>query len=619
MLDTLATHPTVQAIGQALVAFVWQGAIAGCVTAAVLVLLRAAAPQTRYVVGVVGLAVMMALPVMAFRRALPDARSSADLGTRGAAAIVVDATMPTPAEAEPSTGLTSMNAAAPAVPFTAIVALIWTCGVLVLTAALLRSWHHVRRLRRTSVAAAVGLVRATESLATRLGLARRVRVVESALVALPSVVGWLRPVVVLPASALAGLTPSQLEAIIAHELAHIRRGDYVVNAWQCIVETLLFYHPAVWWVSRQIRIERELCCDDLAAAVCGDRELYARALTALEEQRTRVPSLAMAASGGDLVTRVRRLVEPSRPSGPGWSGGFVMSVVMTVVAVSLSGSLFADNTAVAPTAASQERSALLVTVRDQQGGRVPGATVQVSLPQGPQLFQLITDPRGEARAQLGPGTYDLRISLSGFRASSVVGVNVSESQTAQLDIRLELGSLVETVMVRASRPPGIPKAMQAAPPDRPQTPADYFDRAKMYYQAGLLADAERMTARALELLREQTAPRRVTPPAAPPTGVEPRPQLPVRVGGDVREPRQLSAVTPVYPPDALAAGVEGTVIIEATIDRDGLVSEARVIRSVPLLDAAALEAVGKWRYTPTRLNNVAVPVLMTVTVTFELR
>ena len=101
----------------------------------------------------------------------------------------------------------------------------------------------------------------------QLRIRRPVRLLESALVDVPMVIGWLRPVILLPASALSGLTPQQLEAIIAHELAHIRRHDYLINLLQSLIETLLFYHPAVWWVSRQIRREREHCCDDLAVAV----------------------------------------------------------------------------------------------------------------------------------------------------------------------------------------------------------------------------------------------------------------------------------------------------------------------------------------------------------------
>ena len=95
---------------------------------------------------------------------------------------------------------------------------------------------------------------------------------------MPIVVGWLRPVVLLPASAITGLTPEQLQAVLAHELAHIRRYDCLVKLIQAVVETFLFYHPAVWWVSGRIHEESEHCCDELAVEACGDRRSYARAL-----------------------------------------------------------------------------------------------------------------------------------------------------------------------------------------------------------------------------------------------------------------------------------------------------------------------------------------------------
>ena len=103
----------------------------------------------------------------------------------------------------------------------------------------------------------------------------------------PAVVGWFRPVVLIPLSAMSGLSVEQLDAIIAHELAHIRRYDALVNLFQIAVETILFYHPAVWWVNRVIRVERENCCDDIAVAVCGNASEYARALAMMPGNRRR--------------------------------------------------------------------------------------------------------------------------------------------------------------------------------------------------------------------------------------------------------------------------------------------------------------------------------------------
>ena len=111
---------------------------------------------------------------------------------------------------------------------------------------------------------------------------------------------------------------------------HIRRADYLVNVIQCGIEILLFYHPAVWWISRQIRIEREHCCDDLAAEAVGDPVSYAAALVALEALRAGRPALAMAADGGDLLARIRRLVASEPLSTPSLSGGLAMSTLLTV-------------------------------------------------------------------------------------------------------------------------------------------------------------------------------------------------------------------------------------------------------------------------------------------------
>src|SRR5205823_6807755 len=136
-------------------------------------------------------------------------------------------------------------------------------------------------------------------------------VAESALVEVPTLVGWLWPVILLPASAISGLAPAELEAILVHELAHVRRHDYLINLLQTGVETILFYHPAIWWLSRRVRQEREHCCDDIAVSLCGDPIAYARALSTMEELRAS-PRWAIAAHGGSLIVRIRRIV--ARPT-----------------------------------------------------------------------------------------------------------------------------------------------------------------------------------------------------------------------------------------------------------------------------------------------------------------
>ena len=174
-----------------------------------------------------------------------------------------------------------------------------------------------------------------------------------------AVIGWLRPVILVPASALTGLAPHQMEAVLAHELAHIRRHDYLVNLLQSVVETLFFYHPAVWYLSRRVRLERENCCDDDAVAVVGDPVTYAGALTDLELLRQGVPALAMAANGGSLLRRVQRLLAPrSEDAAPSWStatGLLTLAVVFAVLATahgSIAAGLQPESSGVISSAAS---------------------------------------------------------------------------------------------------------------------------------------------------------------------------------------------------------------------------------------------------------------------------
>src|SRR5947207_13016176 len=159
-----------------------------------------------------------------------------------------------------------------------------------------------------------------------------VDVLESALIGVPTLIGWLSPAILLPIGLATGLTTPQLHALLAHELAHVRRHDYLVNLLQSMIETLLFYHPAAWWVSARVREEREHCCDDLAVAACGDARVYATALLGMEQLRG-APTLAVAASGGSLVGRVRRLLLPAAGDAfPRWRAG-VLGVGLALAVV----------------------------------------------------------------------------------------------------------------------------------------------------------------------------------------------------------------------------------------------------------------------------------------------
>ena len=185
----------------------------------------------------------------------------------------------------------------------------WVGGVAVSSARLIAGLRMTSRLRRVEIAAP------PQEMAAHAGPNDRARPCLTAGASADIVAGRRADRGGLAAAgnpdaslrAMTGLQPAHLEALLAHELAHIRRHDYLVNLLQTVAEAVLFYHPAVWWVSDQIRTERELCCDDLAVEACGDVLIYASALADLDSRRPMRGEMALAANGGSLLNRIRRL------------------------------------------------------------------------------------------------------------------------------------------------------------------------------------------------------------------------------------------------------------------------------------------------------------------------
>jgi len=319
-----------QALGWALVDSLWQDALAAAALGALLALVPVRAARTRYALATLTLALMLAFPLATALRLSGTSPQTRDVVT--ATSPVAPGPTPGPSPQAVPAGPTAAAPVAariraalePTLPW---VVLVWFGGVVVLSLRLASGWLVTRQLGRVGTSSVPDACReAVARLAARLRISRPVRVLESAVVQVPAVIGWLRPVILLPASALTGLTPLQLDALLAHELAHVRRYDYLVNLIQAVIETLLFYHPAVWWVSQQVRDEREHCCDDLAVAVCGDAHFYATALLGMERLRVTPPAFALAATGrgGSLMSRIRRLVAPVQTEiFPRWMAGVV--------------------------------------------------------------------------------------------------------------------------------------------------------------------------------------------------------------------------------------------------------------------------------------------------------
>ncbi len=287
------------ALASTLLHALWQVTLLALLAALVLRSLARHAAATRHAAGLMFLFAMVALPAATFAHvsALPDAGMS--FGVLPSGTELAPGTMPR-ASITPSHGLALA------------LSLSWLIGVAAMLLRQWGGWHLIRVLeRRPFRPLPPEWQRRADVLRRALGISREVTVRLADDVLAPFTARLLRPVVWLPLSLLARLPKEQIEALLAHELAHVRRLDWLWNGLQCVAESLLFFHPAAWWLGRRIRQEREHACDDLAVAACGDAIALAEALMELERHRPVLPRLVLAAHGGALVDRISRLLSPS--------------------------------------------------------------------------------------------------------------------------------------------------------------------------------------------------------------------------------------------------------------------------------------------------------------------
>ena len=429
MSSALADQWLVRALGWAILHSLWQGVAIAAIVALLLRGLARSTANVRYLIACAGLAAMTAgwaLTAASYAPARTTGRSLAPEATRAEVAPASSpASVPDVSEGPKLVEPTPARSwRAQLESWSAAVVIPWLLGVVLLSARVVCGWYQVRRLRAThkqSVAEAV-LLRAT-AIAERLRVSRPFQIAQSAAVQVPAVVGWFRPLVLLPLSALTGLPSAQLDAIIAHELAHVRRHDYIVNIIQTAIEVLLFYHPACWWISRQIRSEREHCCDDLVVTVCGDPVGYASALTELESLRGRTPALGLAATDGPLLRRVRRLLGPSaaNESGPSWMAALLPVVILTVALASVNA---AQSTTPSPARAVPPNEGVMQgQVVDAMSGR-PLRSVAIEMIGPERAITVTTGEDGKYEASgLEPGKYRVSASLTGYVTAHFGGRN----------------------------------------------------------------------------------------------------------------------------------------------------------------------------------------------------
>lgn len=343
-------------LGQVLVSSLWQGAIFGTVLLILLWIVRQA--RWRYALACLTLFTMLAwfvvsavsvlLPPRAFS-GIPNASVEA-ANTQSPETLIEQGTTPPQTfeevvNAENSNQANVLQTVSPSInreskmtflrfnlqgllPY---ISFVWLLGVAVLSVRLLISVYLLRRYRKENFELfEPWILERLQTLAGRMKLAQRVKLLQTTTLTTPAVMGVVKPLLLLPSSLVSGLSIQQLDLLLAHELAHIKRQDYLVNILQTLAETLLFYHPVVWWVSKVIRQERENCCDDMTLQVTGQSALeYAEVLLRLEKSRQ---SLVLAATNGSLLRRVERLLSPSKASLDGHSS---LAALLLVACLSL--------------------------------------------------------------------------------------------------------------------------------------------------------------------------------------------------------------------------------------------------------------------------------------------
>jgi TonB family protein len=432
----------------------------------------------------------------------------------------------------------------------------------------------------------------------------------------PVTFGVWRPVVLLPEEF--DRVPDAIRrAAVTHELFHVQRRDWLAVMVEEAVRAIFWFHPAMWWMTGRIQQSREEFIDHLAVLAIGSRRDYMEALLAFADG----PSLAPAPAFARRPHLFHRIVLLSKETV--MSSRRVVISAAALAALLVTGGWYASEAFPVEQGASPFAPAG-ASARPAQTPGMPVEQLQPITPENPIPRRVLATPIPYPSELAGSG-YSAAVSLrvivdaSGAVASVSRGaVAISNGEAGARAERAAMDVFVDTAADAI-------KQWRYAPPFK--APIAFFVGATFAAESaavtsqneignGVIANGrEARLATPAELARNLESMRAVRVQAP---GTSPASDSPVRIGGAVRQPIQLRKINPVYPPIALSARVQGVVILEVSLGADGLVTDARVLRSIPLLDQAALDAVRQWQYQPTLLNGVPTPIVMTVTVPFTL-
>lgn len=497
-----------------------------------------------------------------------------------------------------------------------IVAVVLAAGILVRLVWIVAGILRLRRLRAAGAPAGPG--RDHEDLQALIGARAAIRYVAG--LGQPVTFGFRRPVILLPAS-LDRQPPAIQRAVAAHELWHVRRRDWLWTVVEELIRASCWYHPAIWILVSKLQFAREELVDELAILATGSRRSYLDALLAFADD----PPLPAATAFARRRHLAHRMVLISK-EGVMSARRVVACCAVCAVVVFGTGYYAAGAFPLVQAGIASEVAAAL------QG---PGPLERQARPVTPEnpvprrTYSVPADPTPEADAVGAHGVVTMRLTLDGAG-------QIAESRIVALRLNLGgRGTINYTNMTADSLTASVTGTMRLAADEPPVSIRPLVEstlasalRAVRHWQYAAPAEAP--------LSFNVTVPVGAPPPPPPPppspagsprAGTAPPPPPPapwnaaegaLRVGGTIKPPTKIRHVNPMYPPDARDAKVQGVVILETRIEPDGRVGDVRVLRSVPMLDQAAMDAVRQWEFTPTLMNGEPVPIIMTVTVNFTL-
>jgi TonB family protein len=448
---------------------------------------------------------------------------------------------------------------------TLILIAIWIAGVVVnLTGLLIGFWRLRLIAARSAIVHEGPWVDTARLLSEQFGIRTAVTLLQSDRPAMLVTWGIFAPKVMLPIDA-ASWDGDRIRVVLAHELAHVRRHDWIIQIGSELVRIANWFNPLVWLAAARLRLESERACDDAVVNLGVSGREYAEHLLALARQfgrarRVSYPAVAIVPRPSNLERRVTAMLNARLSRHPLSRRGRLVTLA-ALLAVAIPIALFAQNTFVT----------ISGTIVDESGAVLPGVEVAATDLDRPTKRQVVSDGVGRFEIVGVPqGNHTLQAKLPGFETFDQ-RLTVS-GEDIHRNITLSIGSLQETISVTSG-------AGRGPTPERgPYTPRP-----------------------------ANCGPGGVRESAPPPR------EGAVRVGGQIRQPAKLYHVPPVYPEGSPA----GVVIMQAVIGPEGYVTETKVLRSPSAaLEQSAIDAVRQWVFEPTLLNCVAVPVRMTVTVQF---